>query len=179
MNRKESASSSRLDAQSAPSGRDTSFQEALPIGCTLTKATHSVGGLILHARVTPPTACCSYCHQESACPHDSCTRHPHDLSWSDQPVLLSLSVRRFRCGNPVCPKKTFTLHCAPDRVASPGAAYRATPAGARSIGFLGWRGGRPRAESAAPHSDQSRLAAPVDEASTPARSPHPTGPGRR
>ena len=88
---------------------NTSFQDALPFGCTLMNATHTVGGLLLHARVTPPTACCPCCHQESACPHGFCTRHPHDLSWSDQPVLLSLSVRRFRCGNPVCPRKTFTV----------------------------------------------------------------------
>ena len=88
---------------------DTIFQEALPIGCTLMNATHTVGGLILQASATPVTACCPCCHQESACPHGFCTRHPHDLSWGDQPVLLSLSVRRFRCGNPVCPRKTFTV----------------------------------------------------------------------
>src|SRR5262245_61219495 len=39
--------------------------------------------------------------------HSRYTRHPRDLAWAALSVRWHLQVRRFRCGNPVCPQQLF------------------------------------------------------------------------
>lgn len=53
------------------------------------------------------TAVCPACQQASSRLHSFYTRTPADLPISGQAVRLSLRVRRFRCQNQACPKRTF------------------------------------------------------------------------
>jgi len=63
--------------------------------------------ITLVARLATAVACCSCYAQPSSRVH-SCTRRTLlDLPISDRQVHLSLQVRRFRCGAPTCPRRTF------------------------------------------------------------------------
>jgi len=63
--------------------------------------------LSITASATRTTAPCPTCHQISQRIHSFYTRSPHDLPMSGQAVQLTLHVRRFRCQNQQCPRKTF------------------------------------------------------------------------
>ena len=56
---------------------------------------------------TSPITVCPTCNQTSQRIHSSYTRSPHDLPTSGQMVRLTLHVRRFRCQNQDCQRKTF------------------------------------------------------------------------
>jgi transposase len=53
------------------------------------------------------TATCPACGKRSGSVHSRYRRSPADLAISDKRVRLELEVRRFRCGNSACKKKTF------------------------------------------------------------------------
>jgi transposase len=59
------------------------------------------------ACATSKTAVCPACQQPSSRLHSFYTRTPADLPVSGQVVRLSLRVRRFRCQNQACQKRTF------------------------------------------------------------------------
>lgn len=59
------------------------------------------------ACATSKTAVCPACQQTSSRLHSFYTRIPADLPISGQTVRLSLRVRRFRCQNQTCHKRTF------------------------------------------------------------------------
>jgi transposase len=59
------------------------------------------------ACTTSETAICPACQQPSSRLHSFYTRTPADLPVSGQVVRLSLRVRRFRCQNQACHKRTF------------------------------------------------------------------------
>jgi transposase len=63
-------------------------------------------GVRITARTAAPAACRG-CGTVSARVHDRYWRHPADLGCAGRPVRLDLLVRRFRCGSPGCPVKTF------------------------------------------------------------------------
>jgi transposase len=58
-------------------------------------------------RATRPQAACPTCLTPSNTLHSYYRRHPADLPSLGQAVCLSLSVRRFCCRNPDCPRQTF------------------------------------------------------------------------
>src|SRR5258708_8749631 len=51
---------------------------------------------------------CPECHQPSACMHGSYQRTVADLPCAGRNVILALTVRKFVCGTPTCPRKIFT-----------------------------------------------------------------------
>lgn len=59
------------------------------------------------ACATSKTAVCPACQHPSSRLHSFYTRIPADLPVSGQAVRLSLRVRRFRCQNQACHKRTF------------------------------------------------------------------------
>jgi transposase len=59
------------------------------------------------ACATSKTAVCPACQRPSSRLHSFYTRTPRDLPISGQAVRLSLRVRRFRCQNQACQKRTF------------------------------------------------------------------------
>ena len=61
----------------------------------------------LEAEATTPSAACPTCGSASQRIHDRYNRHPADLLWRGCPVRVVLRVRRFRCTNPHCARRTF------------------------------------------------------------------------
>jgi transposase len=79
---------------------------ALP-GC-LIDAVRSVGTtLLIDAHTIHPSQRCPACGQASARVHSRYLRLVRDLPSAGRPVRLLLRVRRFFCGAPACPKRTF------------------------------------------------------------------------
>jgi transposase len=64
--------------------------------------------LTLHLHTTLPTAICPTCQQPTARVHSHYQRTLQDVAWGTWMVQLRLTVRRFRCSNPVCPCTAFT-----------------------------------------------------------------------
>ena len=60
--------------------------------------------LILHVDQEPA---CPVCGQVSRSCHSRYCRYLQDLPWQGRAVQLWLTVRRFRCRNPVCPRQIF------------------------------------------------------------------------
>lgn len=64
--------------------------------------------MIIEAHTIRTMALCPACAQSSQRVHSYYTRRPHDLPVGEYVVCLCLRLRRFRCLNPTCPKRTFT-----------------------------------------------------------------------
>ncbi|WP_407530180.1 ISL3 family transposase [Methylobacterium oryzisoli] len=64
--------------------------------------------LVIHVRLRPRPTCCPGCRGLDCRPHGSYHRTSADLPWQGRPVSLRLRVRRFRCTNPACPRRTFS-----------------------------------------------------------------------
>jgi transposase len=63
--------------------------------------------IILRARGVAVRARCPSCGTASARVHDRYRRRPWDLPWRGRRVRFVLTVRRFVCANPACPRRTF------------------------------------------------------------------------
>ena len=63
--------------------------------------------LVIHAHSTAIEAICPDCAQVSESIHSHYTRSPRDLPCNGRRVRLVLGVRRFRCSNTRCARKTF------------------------------------------------------------------------
>src|SRR5262245_56550013 len=57
--------------------------------------------------VTAPTADCPGCGQPSERIHSHYVRTVRDLPWQGRTVTLRLTVRKFRCRHPECPRVVF------------------------------------------------------------------------
>ncbi|MGW2207318.1 transposase family protein [Streptomyces sp. NPDC001774] len=66
-------------------------------------------GLVVRveARLATAGAVCPGCGAFSERVHGSCLRYPSDLPSCGGPVVVSLRVRRFACGQGACPRRTF------------------------------------------------------------------------
>src|SRR4051812_44361501 len=82
------------------------FPDVFP-GCSIDQIERDEQGLTLQAHVNGVMATCPVCDQSSMCVHSSYVRSPQDLPIADQAVRIRLRVRRSRCGNPTCARKTF------------------------------------------------------------------------
>ena len=76
-------------------------------GCRLDHVRATEAGLLLSAHSTARSAACPGCGRRSRRLHGSYIRAPADLPISERAVRLRLRVRRFRCDNPTCSRKTF------------------------------------------------------------------------
>lgn len=65
------------------------------------------GCLYVEAESLTSTAACPSCNHKSDCTHSYYQRTLKDLPIADHIVRLHLTVRRFRCFNPTCSRKTF------------------------------------------------------------------------
>jgi transposase len=63
--------------------------------------------VVLAAEGRANEATCPSCGTASAVVHARYRRQPADLPWRGYPVRFVLTVRRFRCANPACPRSTF------------------------------------------------------------------------
>jgi transposase len=64
-------------------------------------------GLVIEVAATTSTSCCPVCSQASSSVHCHYRRILRDVPCAGRPVQLRLTVRKFTCRNPCCPRKVF------------------------------------------------------------------------
>ncbi len=86
-----------------------SWEVLLPhlAGVVVEAAELAGSGLFIWARARADAAACIQCGQLSGRVHSRYGRRLADTAIGGHRVLIRLTVRRFFCGNPDCPKKTF------------------------------------------------------------------------
>ena len=76
-------------------------------GCSVDHVSQTEESIVITVSATTSSASCPDCHQVSSHVHSTYIRSPEALPSSGRPVRLRLHVRRFRCANPTCRRKTF------------------------------------------------------------------------
>lgn len=76
-------------------------------GCTISSVTKTASHLTISAYKRTKTALCPGCGGRSSSVHSYYYRSPADLPVSEQRARLCLRVRRFRCRNLACSRRTF------------------------------------------------------------------------
>ena len=76
-------------------------------GLDLESVEDTGAGVRVTARTGTVSLACWACGTVSARVHERYWRCPADLGCGGRPVRIVLQVRRFRCGSPACPVKTF------------------------------------------------------------------------
>lgn len=76
-------------------------------GCSVEQVSQTEEAILITACSTASSAHCPDCQHDSSRIHSTYTRSPQALPSSGRPVRLLLRVRRFRCSNPRCRRKTF------------------------------------------------------------------------
>lgn len=66
------------------------------------------GHIEIYGHSTEEHCRCPECHRESRSYHSSYIRTLRSLPLSGQPVIIHLSVRKYRCVNPSCPRRVFS-----------------------------------------------------------------------
>jgi transposase len=79
----------------------------IPPGLAVERVVPSPDQITIVTSLRAATAACPGCHQNSARIHAHYQRRLMDLPWQGRPAMLLVRVRRFRCGNPSCPRQTF------------------------------------------------------------------------
>ena len=79
----------------------------LPERLHIERVTPSVSELLVQISSSSPTACCSLCGAQAWRIHSRYTRRVADLSCVGRRLTLRLTVRKFFCPNPTCPRKIF------------------------------------------------------------------------
>jgi transposase len=89
----------------------------LPDGLVIASLLATETQLVVHVACRLPTACCPLCHLPSDRIHGRYGRTVADLPCAGRHVILALSVRKFVCRTPTCPRQIITLRL-PDLVQS-------------------------------------------------------------
>ncbi len=89
----------------------------LPDGIFISSVRRATTELVVHIACRLPCATCPLCQQPSERIHGNYGRMVADLPCGGRRVILSLTVRKFVCGTPTCPRKIFTERL-PDLVQS-------------------------------------------------------------
>src|SRR6266568_9330620 len=76
-------------------------------GLYIERVTPSVDELLVQVISSSPKACCPLCGEQAWRIHSRYTRQVADLPCVGQHVTLLLTVRKFFCPNPACPRKIF------------------------------------------------------------------------
>ena len=80
----------------------------LPDGIFISSVRPSVTELVVQIACRLPCAACPLCQQPSERVHGHYGRTVADLPCAGRRVILSLTVRKFVCATPTCPRKIFT-----------------------------------------------------------------------
>ena len=86
---------------------------ALPSGLEMTACSRQEGMLCVSLLSTQPVSHCPICGSAATRIHSRYQRRLTDLPSTGQPVRVLLSVRKFFCDRPTCPRKIFTERLAP------------------------------------------------------------------
>ena len=84
-----------------------SFFSSLLSGFRITQTVQDQEQITVLGEIIPYSVPCPDCHCETNRVHSYYTRIPHDLSCGGYRLRLNLKVRRMRCLNPLCKRKTF------------------------------------------------------------------------
>src|SRR5437588_3733051 len=79
-----------------------------PAGITIDSIDPSANELVMRVACDFPSMPCPECQQPSARIHSRYQRFVADLPCAGRTVLLMLTVRKFVCSSPTCPRKIFT-----------------------------------------------------------------------
>ncbi|MBV9579814.1 MAG: transposase [Chloroflexi bacterium] len=118
------------------------LQELLPTGAGLVLEHVQLCGEVVHLFVRPSAAgaSCTACAVWSESFHSNYVRSIADLPLADRQSVVHFRVRRFRCHEPTCARKTF-VEQVPARVEWYGRRTRRLPS---DLEFIGLEiGGRP------------------------------------
>ena len=80
---------------------------AAPTGSRLVDCALDVDTLTVDLAITTPTASCPVCGSDARRVHSRYTRHLADLPCFGRSVRLQVTVRRFSCPQPECPRRIF------------------------------------------------------------------------
>jgi transposase len=80
----------------------------LPAGIAITSVHPSATELVMCLACHAPSMQCPACHQPSARIHGHYPRTVADLPCAGRNVILALTVRKFVCSTPGCPRQIFT-----------------------------------------------------------------------
>ena len=86
---------------------------ALPSGLEIIACSHQEGGLCVSLLSTQPVSHCPLYGSPASRIHSRYQRKLADLPSVGQPVRFLLSVRKFFCDVPTCPRKIFTERLVP------------------------------------------------------------------
>src|SRR6266699_3817482 len=86
----------------------TSLFLPLPAGLIIVSLSANETQLVVQAACRLPTACCPVCQRPSDRIHSHYGRTVADLPCAGRRVILALSVRKFVCRTPSCPRQIFT-----------------------------------------------------------------------
>ena len=79
-----------------------------PAGITIDSIDPSANELVIRIACDVPSMPCPECQQPSARIHSCYQRMVADLPCAGRTVILLLTVRKFVCSTPTCPRKIFT-----------------------------------------------------------------------
>src|SRR5712692_1963304 len=79
----------------------------LPEGMRIEQIQITENGLVIEVVATSPTSCCPLCSEASSSLHCHYRRTLRDVPCAGRRVQLVLTVRKFSCRNPYCPRKVF------------------------------------------------------------------------
>lgn len=79
----------------------------VPDGLNVLEVLSDPDGLVIVTTPRPAAAICPACRCPSHCRHSVYERILADLPWQGRAVRLRVRVRRFRCANPACTRRTF------------------------------------------------------------------------
>src|SRR6266700_5407220 len=105
-----------------------------PAGITIDSIDPSANELVMRVACDFPSMPCPECQQPSARIHSRYQRFVADLPCAGRHVLLMLTVRKFVCSSPSCPRKIFTERL-PGLVASYGRMTRRLIALVQALGL--------------------------------------------
>ena len=80
----------------------------LPDGIFISTVRMATTELVVHIACRLPCATCPLCQQPSERVHGTYGRMVADLPCGGRRVILALTVRKFVCGTPTCPRQIFT-----------------------------------------------------------------------
>ena len=80
---------------------------SLPEGMQVSQIQVTENGLVVEVIATAPSSCCPLCSQASESVHCHYRRVLQDVPCAGRRVQLFLTLRKFSCRNPLCPRKVF------------------------------------------------------------------------
>src|SRR5215469_16639302 len=80
----------------------------LPEGLALTSVSESAEAVLVRLTSMHTSSACPLCSTPSTSVHSYFRRHPMDLPCVGRPIRLLLTVKKFFCRVPQCPRKIFT-----------------------------------------------------------------------